>query len=284
MKSNQNKATWKNAGAGDTIGRPKQNIKAEAAPARAGVKLCDLPASEFELGGEFDKLCRESGFASGKQAANDLNLWTLTVKEARETVCPIPSAPAQAGSWKVTEELDAIQCPICNGYNRLSISSNRLYVYCAECGDTISETYLATQSFNLARALEREAAPAQAGGHTPGPWHVTGLDYIETGGGATGRRLGITGGVEQICSRYVIGSQAAHVCTVDRGGLAAQADSRLISSAPALLAALQGSLAILDKHPADLSMWIETETGQLSLKAARNEARAAIAQVEGGAL
>jgi len=36
MKSNQTIATWENAGAGDTIGRPKQNIKAEAAPAQTG--------------------------------------------------------------------------------------------------------------------------------------------------------------------------------------------------------------------------------------------------------
>lgn len=70
--------------------------------------------------------------------------------------------------------------------------------------------------------------------HTPGPWFITALDYLETGGGATGRRLAIVGGGDQKGAQYVIGSQCAHVCTVDRSGPSAQMDAALIASAPDL--------------------------------------------------
>ena len=76
------------------------------------------------------------------------------------------AAPAKVGGWKVTEELDAIQCPLCHGYNRLSVSSDKSLVYCAECGDTITVEYLATQGFSLVHALQRDAAPASCGQHT----------------------------------------------------------------------------------------------------------------------
>lgn len=42
----------------------------------------DLPNSEFELGGKFDEVFRAAGHASGRSAANDLNLWDKTVSEA----------------------------------------------------------------------------------------------------------------------------------------------------------------------------------------------------------
>ena len=55
--------------------------------------------------------------------------------------------------WQITEELDAIKCPHCGGYNRLSIAEN-LTVYCAECGDGITAEYLAAHCFDLASKLQ----------------------------------------------------------------------------------------------------------------------------------
>jgi hypothetical protein len=45
-------------------------------------KLCDLPDSEFRLGGDFDRVAREHGYASGLVAANSLNLWGVSLREA----------------------------------------------------------------------------------------------------------------------------------------------------------------------------------------------------------
>lgn len=49
-------------------------------------KLCELPASEFELGGSFDAACRKAGYASGKAAANELGLWSASLADALETI------------------------------------------------------------------------------------------------------------------------------------------------------------------------------------------------------
>jgi hypothetical protein len=49
-------------------------------------KLYDLPDSEFAFGGKFDEICRKAGYASGRAAANDLNLWSATVEDAIATV------------------------------------------------------------------------------------------------------------------------------------------------------------------------------------------------------
>lgn len=56
--------------------------------------------------------------------------------------------------WEITEELDAIKCPHCEGYNRLSLSVDRKSVYCAECGNGITEAYLLTQGFDLNRRVQ----------------------------------------------------------------------------------------------------------------------------------
>jgi len=50
------------------------------------INLCDLPESEFEMGGVFDGICRIAGYASGKAAANELNLWGVTVSDAVKTI------------------------------------------------------------------------------------------------------------------------------------------------------------------------------------------------------
>lgn len=47
-------------------------------------KLCDLPDSEFAMGGTIDRMAREAGYSSGRSFANDLGLWGATVGEAVE--------------------------------------------------------------------------------------------------------------------------------------------------------------------------------------------------------
>lgn len=46
------------------------------------IELCNLPDSEFHLGGAFDQLAREQGHASGKAAANEHNAWNQKLSEA----------------------------------------------------------------------------------------------------------------------------------------------------------------------------------------------------------
>lgn len=133
-------------------------------------------------------------------------------------------APAPVGSWKVTEELDSIQCPICKGYNRLSVSSDKTHVYCAECGDKITEAYLTTQGFELRVALELESriSPAQSGKHTPGPWIV---NYI--------------GGIEvwSSDSKWCIADCSTETSPLDP--TVRKANARLIAAAPDLLESLK---------------------------------------------
>lgn len=47
-------------------------------------QLCELPDSEFELGGTLDRMARQAGYASGKAFANDGNLWGATVGNVLE--------------------------------------------------------------------------------------------------------------------------------------------------------------------------------------------------------
>ncbi len=48
--------------------------------------LCNLPDGEFELGGRFDAICREAGDSSGRAAANNLGIWSTTLRKAIEIV------------------------------------------------------------------------------------------------------------------------------------------------------------------------------------------------------
>lgn len=58
--------------------------------------------------------------------------------------------------WEMTEELDAIRCPHCGGYNRLSVSVDYKSIYCAECGSGITAAYLLTQGFALEQWCENK--------------------------------------------------------------------------------------------------------------------------------
>jgi len=50
----------------------------------ASTKLCELPDSAFTAGGYVNTLAVNAGYTSGKQWANDKNLWEVKLSEAIE--------------------------------------------------------------------------------------------------------------------------------------------------------------------------------------------------------
>jgi hypothetical protein len=104
-----------------------------------------------------------------------------------------------------------------------------------------------------------EAAPAQAGGHTPGPWNVAEVQLPDGAG------LGVVSNDQTI------------VCRLDKWVSHAapemEANARLIASAPALLAALRDCADSLEVR-------FQTDYPNEAERTILSAARAALAQAE----
>lgn len=104
-------------------------------------------------------------------------------------------------------------------------------------------------------------------GHTPGPWHINKMRYVETGKPPTGRELRLTSGKPE---RWTINAAHWQVCE----GTNCEADAALIAAAPELYELAKSALSELSY----LRQQTETGQGDIILEMQLSEI---IAKVEG---